>query len=81
MDDVAATVARLQARCEQARTAKIRAEQAREQAEHAVTEVAAALKAEFGVTSPEQVRDLRTDLDKQIAAEVQRIEQALGGPS
>lgn len=77
-EDVATTVARLKARCEQARDARIRAEHAHEQAHLQVVAAAAALKAEFGVETPEQAAALLADIDKQIADETAKIEQALG---
>jgi hypothetical protein len=81
MEDVAGTVERLRARCDEARTARIRAEQAREQAEAGVAQATAALQAEFNVETPDQARAVMAALDQKIAAEVQVIEQALGGAS
>lgn len=77
MEDVAAEVARLQARAGQVRDARVRAEHDKEQAATQVTQAMGALRAEFGVETPEAARALREDLDRQIAAEVQRIEEAL----
>jgi hypothetical protein len=78
-EDVHAEVRRLRSRCDQAREERIRAEHVREQAEAQVAQASAAILAEFGVDSPEQVRAVLSDLDRQIADEVQRIEHALGG--
>lgn len=78
MEDVAARVASLRARRDQAERQRAGAEYARQQAEQAVAEAAAALKAEFGVETPEQARALRESLDSEIAAEAARIEQVLG---
>lgn len=77
-EDVAATVASLRTRCELARDAKVRAAAAREQADQQLSQAVSALKAEFGVETPEQARGLMEDLDRQIAAEAARIDQALG---
>lgn len=78
MEDVTAEVARLRARCDQARDMRIRAEHDRDQAEQQVVQAVAALRDEFGVETPDQARDLRAALDREIAEEKARIEQALG---
>jgi hypothetical protein len=80
-EDVAGTVERLRARRDEARTARIRAEHAREQAEAGVTQAIEALRFEFGVETSDQARNLLGEFDLKIAAEVQVIEQALGGGS
>jgi hypothetical protein len=77
VEDVTAKVASLRARVEQAARARTGAEYARQQAEQAVQTAAAALRQEFGVETPEQAQDQLADIDRQIAAEVQKIEQAL----
>jgi hypothetical protein len=79
MEDVTAHVASLRARVDAAVRARTGAEYARQQAEQAVQTATAALKQEFGVETPEQAQALRADLDSKIAAEIQKIEQALGG--
>lgn len=79
MEDVTAEVARLRARCDQVRDAKVRAEHDKQLAEQQVAAAVKALRDEFGVETPEDARALRADLDRQIAEEKQRIEQALGG--
>lgn len=78
-EDVAATVARLKSSVEAADRLRHQAEYARQQAEHAAAESAAALKNEFGVETPEQAKLLAADLDRQIAAEAAAVERALGG--
>jgi uncharacterized membrane-anchored protein len=78
MEDVAARVASLRARVAAAARARTGAEYARQQAEQAVEAATAALRQEFGVEAAEQAQALLDDFDRKIAAEVQKIEQALG---
>lgn len=78
-EDVAATVRRLRSLVESADRARHQAEYIRQQAERAVAEATAALKAEFGIETAEQAQAMAGDLDRQIAAEAAAIEQALGG--
>ncbi len=77
MEDVAAQVASLRSRVEQAARARTGAEYARKQAEQQVESAAVALREEFGAETMEQGQALRADLDRQIAAERAKIEQAL----
>lgn len=79
MEDVAARVAALRSRVEQAKRAADQAEYAREHAEHAAATAVAALESEFGVSTPAQALELRAALDRQIADEVARVESALNG--
>jgi hypothetical protein len=79
MEDVAARVASLRSRVDQAVRARAGAEAARQQAEQAAETATATLKQEFGVETPEQARALAGDLDREIAAETQKIEASLSG--
>jgi hypothetical protein len=75
---VSARVASLRARVAAAGRDRTGAEYARQQSEQRVSEISAVLKQEFGVETPEQARALVGDLDRQVASEVEKIEQALG---
>jgi hypothetical protein len=74
---VEAQVAAVRQRIRQASDNRIRAEHQREQAVGAVNAAAQAMKAEFGVTSLEEARELLTSLDAQVVVEVAAVNTAL----
>lgn len=78
MEDVTAEVARLRARCDQARDARVRAEHDEKQSEQEVATAVKALRDEFGVETSADAQTLRADLDRLMREERQRIEEALG---
>jgi RecA/RadA recombinase len=77
MEDVAARVASLRSRVDAAVRARAAAEASRQQAEQAVETTADVLRQEFGIETPAQAKALADDLDRQVAAESDKIEQAL----
>jgi hypothetical protein len=76
-EDMAATVARLRARVEQANRARDQAAYAREQAQKDLAEADAALKAEFGADSPAQAAKLLEDVNQAIEHETAAVDTAL----
>jgi hypothetical protein len=77
MEDMAARVASLKLRVDTAERARAGAEYARQEAEKLLASATAALQQEFGAGTLEQAKALLDDFDRKIAAEVEKIEQAL----
>lgn len=78
MDEVAAQIEERRARVERAERARLQAEAALDSARAAVGEVARLLQEEFGIT-PEQVRELRAQLERQYTEELAQVDSILSG--